>query len=568
MGGMLTDTLAGTPGDTPAGAPAGTGGDTRPVADGQEHHPFIAFYNRFFERYTFTEFVFDVLDAYRLADGDATHISARLSSNATSATELSEMLVGAITRAEPTPAQNGCTPKLFREALNCFLADTVRSGHREALFSIRMGGISTRTIRNWKKDGNIYSARSSKTFNGLFDRLLPSGVPIDRKRLAWLWLAERLKLNDAETNRFLKNCMGEQSTYALDLYEVVLRAAINANSRTTIPLWKFFDAVNFCLMLQEEVISGASEWRIGRNRVLEALRRSSDGDARDLADKLSLIYEDVVGYLGALSNESASLRPLQEVVVTQMIEERYLMSFESTFTHENIGKPDNTERALQDLKAQIAQWTRDSKPYLQAAYLSGLLTVVKLLIDFAVSNAKTDGKQDIFKLFYFNSSRAVTPIAPLEKEVEEEGAFPENIAEMTSILTYEEGEAFERFAREKCLIYFERMLDAPTRISRRHLIEFYLLTRLQHAKQQELDFILARHRFRELGEGDEMLLHFFDTCAKNPPKTSEHFAQALATFKGRLCRPRRLPHGEQPALDWPVQEKLFRWKYGCTRNGV
>jgi hypothetical protein len=544
-------------GDMPAG--------TRPVGDGQEHHPFIEFYNRFFERYTFTEFVFDVLDAYRLADGYVANISARLSANDASATELGEMLVGIIAKADSTRPQNGCSPQLFCEALNCFLADKVRNSHREALFSIRMGGISTRTIRNWKKDGNIYSASSSKTFNGLFDRLLPSGVPIDRKRLAWLWLAERLKLTDAETNRFLKNCMGEQSTYALDLYEVVLRAAINANSRATTPLWKFFDAVNFCLILQEEVISGASEWRIGRNRVLEALRRSSDGDARDLADKLSLIYEDVVGYLGALSDKSADPRPLQETVVTQMIEERYLISFKTAFTHESSWKPDNAEQTLQDLKAQITQWTRDSKPYLQAAYLSGLLTVVKLLIDFAVNNAKADGKQDIFKLFYFTSSRAVTPPASLEKGVEEKDSFPEGIAEMTSILTYEEGEALERFAREKCLIYFERMLDLPTRISRRHLIEFYLLTRMQHSKQQELDFILARHRFRELGEGDEMLLHFFDACARNPPKTSEHFAKALATFKGRLYRSHHLPHGEQPALDWPVQEKLFRWKY-CRKD--
>jgi hypothetical protein len=530
---------------------------TTSTCDGKQGHgSFVEFYDQFFERYTFTEFVLDVFDAYRLA-GECRCDNA---SAAKSIAESSEMLLGRVTEANPTQFLSGCTPALLHEALNCFLAKKVLNSHREALFSIRTGGISTRTIRNWKKNGNIYSAGSSKTLNSLFDQLLPTGALIDRKRLAWLWLAERLKLNDAETNSFLKNCMGEQHIYALNLQETVLRTVISINSRQKMPFWNFFEAVSFCLELQGEITADAFAWRTSRDRVLEALRGTPDGCTRVLADELSLIYEDIVGHLAELDahTEDPALRPSQRAVVTERIERSYRGDFESILTYVDGSESNGIQHTPQSLKIQITQWAQDNSLYLKTAYLSGLLTVVGLLIDFAVRAARTDEEQNLFKLFYFYASRAVTG-SPKER-VEAQSSFPADIDKMASVLVYEEGVAFERFAREKCLTYFERLLDVPSRLSRRRLIEFYLLTQLQHAQQQKLDFILTRHRFRGLeeGDGDELLLRFFKACAEKPPQSALQFAEALAAFRTRSCR---LPQERQSAVDWPVHEKLFRWKY-------
>jgi hypothetical protein len=530
--------------------------DMKASVDERGHNPFTKFYDRFFERYTFMEFVLDALSACHLADEQAASVRVQLLADGVSVAKLSETLLNAVAEGASKRASGSCSPELLREALNCFLAEKVLGSHREALFSIRLGGISTRTIRNWKKDGKVYSAGSSKTLNKLFDRILPAGVLIDRKRLAWLWLAERLKLDDTEANGFLKNCMGEQNIYALDLYEIILRTVISVNNQRSVPLWGFFDAIGFGLELQEEIAAGAFLWRAGRDRVLEVLRLSPDGNARTLADDLSLIHEGIIGYMEGLDDRDTASRSSRETAITQMAEESYQGSLRPALIYGTDGQPDDEKRLLQDIKAQITQWAHDNRPYLQAAYLSGLLTVTGLLIDFAIETTKANGEQDIFRLFYFNSSRAVTTCR--EGRPGAEGSFPENITKMTSVLAYEEGVAFGRFAREKSLAYFERLLDAPSRISRRRLIEFYLLTRLHHSRQQELDFILARHHFCELGEGDEMLLRFFRTCDENPPEDSTRFAEALARFKAQNCRPSREKH---PALDWPIQEKLFRWKY-------
>jgi hypothetical protein len=580
--------------------------DTLPTVTGQEHneqdererHSFIEFYNRFFGRYTFEEFVLDTIGTYRLADEDAAGIRALLLDGGTPVTELGEMLLGLVASAEADGAEAGRrkqsskkrSPALLRKALNCFVADRVPGGCWEALFSIRIGGISTRTIRNWKKDGAIYSAGSSKALNDLFDRLLPPDAPISRKRLAWLWLAERLKLDDAETGDFLKTCMNEQSIYALDLYETVLRIVISVNSHRAAEHWGFIDAISFCLSLQKEIVPAAFPWQSSRDKILEALRQPPDGDALALADNLSLIYEEIAGYLrrldggGAAGNgaggggsSSSGSRVMtgsgavtgsananartphfsQDVVFTRTVEDAYLGSFRSTFTSEGDGGTAGSLPELQDIKTQITQWARDNRFYLQTAYLSGLLTVVRLLIEFAVSVAKTNDEHGLFELFYFNASRAVTAFP--EGEHPAKAAFPENVAEMASILLYEEGVAFGRFAREKCLTYFERMLEVPSRLSRRRLIEFYLLTQMQNSRRQSLDLLLARHHFRELGEGDEALLHFFETCTEDPPKTAARFAEALAVFRQQgLC-----PPGGK--TNWPVQEKLFRWKHGLSQ---
>lgn len=510
---------------------------------------FACFYERFFERYTFSEFVCDVCETYHILGEDAVQIKNAIATEALSNQEKCQILLKATARVLDTSASD-----VLCKALNCFFADKTCETHREALFSIRANGVTTRTVRNWKMGGAVYSERSSKTLNGIFDEHLPAHARINRKRLAWLWLAFKLKLNDEETDRFLGRQMNEQRIYVLDLHEVVLRAAIGINSQVEVPLWDFFDAVDFCFELQKESSNKGTVFDLNRNKVLEVLCKSSDGNAQEIAQELSQVYENI------LESANATSTLLGESAATQILETEFLAHFafgEDLTLGARLQSQSGKNSALRspsDFKEWVRQWVHANEPFFQSAYLSQLLVILSLLIDFAVEISKSSNEQNLFKVFYFNFSKSVT-LTDEDPCI----SFPSDIPEMESTLQYEKGVTLEKFAREKCLIYFERLFNIPLRLSRRRLIEFYLMTRLNHLSQTELDFILTRHRFLGLGEDDFAVIECFKRCKTSLIQTMDGFVDCLIDSKNSLnCLPRL--RREAATSNWPITEKLFSWK--------
>jgi hypothetical protein len=411
------------------------------------------------------------------------------------------------------------------------------AGAREAAFAIRAGGVTTRTVRNWRHGGAIYSKRSSVALNRLFDRHLPAGLRLDRQRLAWLWMASRLKLDEAEADEFLHDVAGEHRSYALDLTEVVLRLAVRPDPAGG-PGWDFFDAVTFSHDLLVEVMeapdSGDADRPLDdlRRRILDALAEGRR-PAGDLADQLCLIYEDALDELRRRTAgddpEPAAPRP-----ATRLLED--------SWRREAPAWPSGAAEA----RAAVRDWALRQRSLFQAAYLSWCLTVLRLLVDHATDSAKATAPAagpPLTTRFYHLAARAATPGA----------VFPCDLADMADTLWYEEGVDLDDRAREVCLVYLGRLLDVPSRVSRGRLAEFYLLARSHHGSLPELNLYLQRHGFAALTPHDGWLPALLDDHARRPATSPEAFAARVAAASGRPGATTRV-------------DKLFRWKHGSHRS--
>jgi hypothetical protein len=313
------------------------------------------------------------------------------------------------------------------------------------------------------------------------------------------------------------------------------------------------------LTLQEEIAGEDAPLRLSHDRVLEALRRLSDGNAQGVVDELSQVYEDILEGV-SVTNDLPT-----EAVATQILEKEFLKHFafekkEDWAPKQEAAYRDDMDKnatlcSIDDFKGLVTQWVHDNKPYFQSAYLSWLLTILRLLIDFADETLRSSGDRNLFKVFYFNFSKAVTLTAGRPAVL-----FPDDSAEMSSILEREEGVTLEKFAREKCLTYFERLFDIPLRLSRRRLIEFYFMTKLNHLNKAELDLILTRHRFQCLGADDLLIVRCCDIGKTSPTPTRDDFIDLLVESRNTLGQ--KLGKGRRAmAFHWPITEKLFRWKY-------
>ncbi|MDR0875513.1 MAG: hypothetical protein LBN12_04820 [Clostridiales Family XIII bacterium] len=374
------------------------------------------------------------------------------------------------------------TPETIEEAKRCFAGGKNLRKYQEAALSVRLGGISTRTIRNWKNGENVYSERSSKILNHYFDRHLPKGIRADRRKLAWLWLAFRLKMDDVETDLFLSDCMGGRRIYALDLYEIVLRTAIRLNSRLKRQVWDFFDALCFADELHAEVTLDAALTETYRVRVLEVID-ASDGAVRAVCTALSLIYEE------ALKESNAADVSPREVNATQLIEDSWTDDFSEP------APPDLSENTVPEVKARLTAWAGGHRLLFRRAYLSWFLTVLGCLITYSASSAKHGFTGNLFKDWYFDHAKALSGEHRIPN-------FPENVSQMAVAYEYAEGEPFEKFARMKCRVYFDRMFDAPLRISRQRLLEYYLIAQRCRVDEAALNELLERHYFRPLDPGE------------------------------------------------------------------
>jgi len=376
----------------------------------------------------------------------------------------------------------------LRITAESYFADEKKSNAaEEAVLSVRFDGITTRTIRNWKSGGKIYSEHSSKALNAYFNEKVPSGARISRRKLAWLWLAFKLKLNDQETDTFFKDCIGERRIYGLDLQEVILRTFLHLEGSALIKKWEFFDAVCFAIGVYEEVVQDSVITDSYTEKVLAALC-SSNPDPKSLASALSLVYEEALNKLIEMLPE---LPP--EALVTKMIEECWNQD-KSCFLP--IERSDNS---VEELKTSIRNWAISNRSYFCTAYLSWFLMILNLLISNATAATKETKTNDYFIDWYFGFSKILATKERIR-------SFPKDVLVMRDKFEYEEGESFAAFTKKKAVTYFSRLLDAPMRASRSKLIEYWFAASIDPDNIEELNDLLERHLFRPLDEKEEIVV--------------------------------------------------------------
>jgi len=516
------------------------------------------------------------------------------------------LLQGAAAEALP---QSMCA--LIASAESFFSSDYPSKAQCEAVLSVRLGGISTRTIRNWRKDGRIYSESSSNAFNRFFDHYIPVDAPLDRRRLAWFWVAYSLMLNESEIDDFLAHCMEGQRSYVLDLFELAIRACISFNSLVGQEVWDFFDAVSFGRELEE---ASRGQQSVGikplntfnlnafSQNILKILRGSPLGDITGVADNLSLLYEDTQKYLEELAGQfvDESRVVLKTISITRKLEDVYSARFQpakeprstdapltkpplgafalKTFVnHESLCEAsvsESLQEEIKEYKAVVEKWVSENSCYFQAAHLSRLLTMLRLLIECVFEVSRSAPHKDFFEQWYYWCSLARgqaqgqgTSVNGSSEESFAHGkerSFPADPAHMADILLREDGVRFAGYSRERCLLYFSRLFEATHPISRRDYIEYYLFIRLHRARPEELNALLRGQRFSELNkQRDYLLLLFFSKATTHEYiyKSPEVFATKLAHFSEVICPAIEKSTQEAKASVWPIHEKLFLWNY-------
>ena len=529
----------------------------------------MTFYEIFLSRYTAEEFAADTVwlqSMNTLKDNQPTNADDN--------------------RNTPQPTTLHPTIQGYLEtAQGFFQTDRPTNAQKEALLSVRLGGVSTRTIRNWKTSGRIYSERSSRSFNYLFDSYLPERARVDRRKLAWLWVAHRMKLSESETDDFLVYCMDGQSSYVLDTVELAVRACLTFNVTATESTWDFFDAVLFGLALEQQIADKlilttelAPPYDAGNlppdeaysnlslpefsQSIMSILNNSKTADCRDLSDQLGVVFEEGLKHADYLRKRLADEYPS---IITQPAITTYLNSCYS----QRFGTSKQAVQRLQSsdvdmLKDNLRQWVLENSSYFQAAYFSRLLALLKHLISLMTDMATQPGQTNFFKQWFYLCSLAVSGSPHMNNNrlssstnggVKRANSFPVNTAQMADILWHAEGADFGGYAKEHCLLYLERIFDVERHLSRRTLIEYYLLVRLHHTKKSELETLLHNLRFKGLdATDDELLVNFL-----NSVEVSSGTYNEAIDFAVDLADCTALPHAKEHG--WPIREKLFYWDY-------
>jgi hypothetical protein len=420
-----------------------------------------------------------------------------------------------------------------------------------------LGGITPRTIRNWKTGNQIYSERSSQIFNALFKRNIRSNSIVDNRSLAWLWVAYGLKLTEPETDDFLVYCMGDQRGYILNPVELAVRTCLAFNNQPRQVVWQFFDAVNFGLQLQQEIdeqiklpeSKPSFNLSAYTHSIMASLAASKTGDCTQLANRLSAIYENGLKHLTCLCTQlrEESRLFLSAPVLTRYVESIYRQQLRQTeLTLPAVtGSPDIVE-----MKDILSKWIREKAGYFTAAHLSKTLALLHLLIELITDMSGMQSNVGFFEQWYFWCSLVISQTLGVSTDL-----FPSDPAGMADVLWRDEGLEYSGYAKQHCLTYFSRLFDEKRHLRRNVMIEFYLLTRLNHSHRSELDRILLEQRYLPLdSKSDRLLIGLFAYLDKNINlrASPETFTRLLATF-GAMS--------DNEDKNWPIREKLFFWDY-------
>jgi len=182
--------------------------------------------------------------------------------------------------------------------------------------------------------------------------------------------------------------------------------------------------------------------------------------------------------------------PVYSQAVTRVLEERWAEDYTQLISKQT------GAAGIAETKERLQAWALTKQPFFRAAYLSWFLTITGLLAGFASRSQQEGSGEGLYADWYYSFSSLLA---------EEEGAadFPADVYAMEDAYTYEEGEEFSRFVKEKCLTYFGRLYDAPLRLARSRLLEFAWVARGGQISREELDAFLTRHSFRPLESGEQ-----------------------------------------------------------------